>query len=89
MLNVRILKFREPKLEIVRAESNGWFTKMTKQTAWDRVDERPRNTILALRMGGPQLKTFRIGPIAAGRFRRRRDGSREKRHFSEDDRLLG
>ena len=81
MLNVRILKFREPKLEIVRVESKVWFTKMTKQTAWDRVDERPRSTILALRMGGPQLKTVRMGLIAAGRFRRRRDSSREKENF--------
>ena len=68
-LNVRILMFREPKLEIVRAESKGWLTKMTKQTAWDPVDERQHSTILALKMGGPQLKTFRIGPIAAGRFK--------------------
>ena len=82
-LNVRILMFREPKLEIVRAESKGWLTKMTKQTAWDPVDERQHSTILALKMGGPQLKTFRIGPIAAGRFKTLLPKGRQRRFLKE------
>ena len=66
MLNVRqnIVTFM---LKIRDSLASGWFTKMTKQIASDLIDDKPRRTVFAQRLCGPQLKTFRVEPIAVGR----------------------
>ena len=87
MLNVRpddaisTLKIRDSK-------ASGWFTKMTKQTAEDPVDDRPRSTILALRMSGPHLKTFQVEPIAAGKSHAGDGHTAAENAQEEDDRQL-